>query len=413
MNGEQEMKDRDTMIIRELAKRFAEITNSPEMGQRRQRWYSHNDLQEGRPMVLCYPEGSWPELINEKELRCEGEETRIIEHSLRQKIYWHDVIRDDAAQESVLYVYPAVDLGNFGVATEYVFGENRGSYRWEHPIKNLDSDLAKLKMPEPTHDRRETERRMDAAHGLVGGILDVKLRPGLDYWTLGMTTDVIRLIGLENLFLYMYDNPHGLHRLMAFMRDAKEKTLEWYESESGLVQPNDKDGYTGSGGMAYTRSFRTDTKGPLMQAWGFAESQETVGVSPQMFGEFIFPYQLPLLNRFGLNCYGCCEPIHERLKYIMQLPRLRRVSISPWCDQAKAAEALQRNAVFSRKPNPAFICAGFNEDAARADVAGTLKAAHGCNIELIMKDTHTLQHEPWRISRWVQIAKEEIEKAFH
>jgi hypothetical protein len=26
----------------------------------------------------------------------------------------------------------------------------------------------------------------------------------------------------------------------------------------------------------------------------------------------------------------------------------------------------------------------------------------------VLKDTHTVQNEPWRIERWVQIAREEI-----
>jgi hypothetical protein len=406
------MENKDKQILCELAKKFATITNAPAMEQRRQRWYAHNDMAEGKPMVLCFPEGSWPELLGDGDLLCEDAAARGYEYSLRQKIYWHDVIGDDAAQEGCIYVSPAVDLGNYGVDVTYSYGESRGSYRWEHPIKNLDGDLARLKMPEPTHDRQETERRLEEAHGLFDGILDVRLRPGLDYWTLGMTTDIIRLIGLDDLFIYMYYNPDGLHALMAFMSESKMKMLDWYEAQVGLVQPNDKDGYTGSGGQAYTHGFDTGAASPLMRAWGFAESQETVGVSPKMFGEFIFPYQLPLLARFGLNCYGCCEPVHERLRYIQQIPRLRRVSVSPWCDQGIMAEALGRSAVFSRKPNPALICASFNEAAARADIVSTLEAAKGCNIELIMKDTHTVQNEPWRIARWVQIAHEEVDKRY-
>jgi hypothetical protein len=355
------MVSRDRRILRELAYKFAEIANSPEMELRRQRWYAHNDLAEGRPLVLCFPEGSWPELIGDGEILCEDAAARGYEYSLRQKIYWHDVLADDAAQEPCVYVTPSVDLGNYGMDAAYSYGEDRGSYRREHPMQNLGEDLGKLRMPEPFHDAEETQRRLAEAHGLFDGILDVRLRPGLDYWTLGMTDEVIRLVGLDDFFLYMYDDPEGLHKLMAFLRDAKMKMLDWYESRPELAQPNDRDGYTGSGGQAYTRDFDEGAASPLMRMWGFAESQETVGVSPGMFGEFVFPYQLPLLGRFGLNCYGCCEPVHERMGYISRIPRLRRVSVSPWCDQRAMAGALGRSAVFSRKPNPSLICASFNE----------------------------------------------------
>ena len=86
--------------------------------------------------------------------------------------------------------------------------------------------------------------------------------------------------------------------------------------------------------------------------WGFAESQETVGVSPEMYSEFIFPYQKTILERFGLNCYGCCEPLDRRWEYVRTFPRLRRVSVSPWSDVKRMAELLQGNYIFSLKPSP-------------------------------------------------------------
>ena len=58
-----------------------------------------------------------------------------------------------------------------------------------------------------------------------------------------------------------------------------------------------------------------DLKSPshvrLKDMWGFAERQETLGISPEMFREFIFPYQNGILERFGLNCCGCCEPLES------------------------------------------------------------------------------------------------------
>ena len=85
-----------------------------------------------------------------------------------------------------------------------------------------------------------------------------------------------------------------------------------------------------------------------------------------MFGEFIFPYQLPLLERFGLNCYGCCEPLDRRWSVVKQVPRLRRVSVSAWADWAKMAELLGDRYIFSLKPRPvdlAMDCSTKSESA--------------------------------------------------
>ena len=75
------------------------------------------------------------------------------------------------------------------------------------------------------------------------------------------------------------------------------------------------------------------------------------------------------------------------------------------------AEALGRDYVFSRKPNPALISTGiFDEDAIRADIRETLDVAGDCRLEIIMKDVHTLDNDPTRLARWVELAREEIEK---
>ncbi len=101
-----------------------------------------------------------------------------------------------------------------------------------------------------------------------------------------------------------------------------------------------------------------------MDMWGFGESQETVGVSPAMFAEFIFPYQLPILERFGLNCYGCCEPLDKRWHIVQRIPRLRRVSVSAWANLPRMAEMLGDRYIFSWKPAPADLAMdSFDEDA--------------------------------------------------
>ena len=75
------------------------------------------------------------------------------------------------------------------------------------------------------------------------------------------------------------------------------------------------------------------------------------------------------------------------------------------------AEALGMEYVYSRKPNPTLISTEvFDEKAIREDLRKTLSLTKGQRVEIIMKDVHTLDNEPERISRWVQIAREEIEK---
>jgi hypothetical protein len=90
------------------------------------------------------------------------------------------------------------------------------------------------------------------------------------------------------------------------------------------------------------------------------------------------------------------------------MANLKRLSISPWCDQAFMAKELGNRYGYSRKPNPSLISTDtFEEDLIRADLRETMRLAkaHGCSLEIAMKDVHTLHGEPDRLTRWVNIAR--------
>jgi hypothetical protein len=210
----------------------------------------------------------------------------------------------------------------------------------------------------------------------------------------------------------MYDHPGELHRLMAFLRDGHLAKLDFLE-ENELLSLNNDGTYVGSGGFGWTNELPgSDFNGHVrtQNLWGFTESQETVGVSPDTFAEFIFPYQLPIQERFGLNCYGCCEPLDKRWHIVKEIPNLRRVSISPWADIAVMAKNLEDQYIFSIKPRPADLAmTEFNEGRIRNELREALNKTRDCRVEVIMKDNHTIGNDPQRVVRWVQIAREEAE----
>jgi len=404
--------DRD--VLRKLARQVRDIADNPDMPARKRRWYKLNALKPERPLVLCFPEGAWGELLPQSVLECTDERLRGWEWGLRAKVYWWEHTRDDHAVEPIFDVNWHVKTSDFGVEIPYKHGENRGSYVWDPPLKDLDRDMQKLHFRELSVDRAATQETLNLAGELFGDILPARLRGGF-WWSMGLTWSAIQLIGLEQLMLLPYDNPKGLHRLMKWLSDEMLNVILWHEREGLLTLKNETD-YVGSGGVAYTdelpqKDWKPGMPVRLMDIWGFGESQETVQCSPAMFAEFVLPYQAPLLERFGLNCYGCCEGVHLRMDDILRrVPRLRRVSVAPWADQRIMAEKLAGKCVFSRKPNPALICVDFDEDAIRKDLRETLSIAGALALEIIMKDTHTVQNQPQRVTRWVQMALEEAQE---
>ncbi|MDA0321620.1 MAG: hypothetical protein O2923_02740 [Verrucomicrobia bacterium] len=412
------LAEKDITTIRRLAEQKARLAEDPVNVERRNAWYAHDSGGDSRPMILAEHGG----VADEKKLRpshepgCEDDWARGIESAIVNEIFSFDVLKTDEVVESAWDVGWQVSSTGYGVEAEHHRSEQTsvmGAESWDAAIQDLDAEFHGLTPRTFSVDREATLAAKQRLEALFDGILEVRLR-GMPWWSMGMTGVASQVVGLEGLMLEMLDNPEGIHRLMAFLRDDHLAAVEWYANE-GLLTLNNENDYIGSGTRGYSRDLPDTSShnghdvepGDL---WVLLESQETVGISPEMFEEFVFPYQLSVAERFGRCYYGCCEPVHSRVHLIKQLPGIARISVAPWADQAVMADECGREIVFSRKPNPTLIStATVDEDAIRADLQHTLEVARGCRIELIMKDVHTLNNEPHRIVRWVELAREAVD----
>ena len=406
------LNQRDRLILRELAKQVADLAARPVEEEKRELWYRHNALEPTRPLVFCDPENGWNEILTPETLQCEGGLARAWEWHLRREVFWGAQMRDDKVIEPVFNVGHVYTETDWGLRETRIGGEGGGSWRWEAPLKTYD-DMDKLRFPQITVDYEATQELLQLAQETFGDILQVRLKT-VWWWSFGMTQTLVYLRGLEQIMYDMVDCPDELHRLMAFLRDGHAARLDFLEKK-GLLFLNNDGTYVGSGGFGWTHELpQPDFNGHVrpVDMWGFAESQETVGISASMFEEFIFPYQLSLLERFGLNCYGCCEPLDSRWHVVEKFPRLRRVSMSPWVNVEVMAERLGNRYIFSWKPHPGVLATDtFDEEFVRQTLRQGLRALkrNDCRVEIIMKDCHTIRHDPQRVIRWVQIAKEEAE----
>ena len=417
----QAVQDRASLVItraeretlRRLAGQVADLASRPIEAEKRDLWRRHNALEATRPVIFCDPENGWNEIILPEQLECRGQLGRWWEMHLRKEIYWGVHMGDDYPIEPTFDVFHVHSGGleEWGLKETIIGGDHGGSYRWDAPIKSED-DLARLHYPKVQVDREATQHLVELAQAILGDLLTVRVRTNW-WWSLGMTMRVAFLRGLTQMMYDLVDNPDLIHRLMTMMRDGTLALLDRLEEED-LLSLNNDGSYVGSGGLGWSTELPAPDFGGkvrLRDMWGFAESQETVGISPQMFAEFVFPYQLPVLERFGLNCYGCCEPLDSRWHIVMQIPRLRRVSVSAWANVPRMAERLGDAYVFSWKPNPAALATDtLDEDRIRSGLRKTFAETRGCRLEAIMKDNHTIGGNPQNVIRWCQIAREEAER---
>jgi len=404
------VKDRGILVT--LAERVASCAADPINAVKRDLWYRHNTLESTRPVIFCDPENGWGEIITERDLACEGDIARTWEMTLRKELFWSESMGDDRVVTGIFDVPHVYEESDWGMREKIIGGQDGGSYVWDPPLKNWEEDFGRLRSPSITVDHEATDRLYSLACGLFDGVLDVRVGNPW-WWTLGMTWTLVNLRGLMRIMYDCYDYPGELKRLMAFLRDGTLAKLDYLE-RNGLLRLNNDGTYVGSGGFGWTRELPAPgyREGCVRTAdmWGFCESQETSTWSPEMFGEFIFPYQLPILERFGLNCYGCCEPLDKRWHIVRRIPRLRRVSVSPWADTAVMAEMLGSGYIYSLKPLPTDIAVRvIDEDRIRKNLRRVIETCRGTRLEIIMKDNHTIGKNPDNVIRWCAIAREEAD----
>ncbi len=406
----------DRMVLRELAKRVAELSQKPEMDKKRKLWKKHNALERTRPVVLCDPENGWNEIITTQDIKCVNSVARYWEDHLRKQIFWGEKMGDDYVVEPIFnvpYIYKDIPWAIRGldrVSTSKKTAEDGKAYHIDAILDDF-SMLDRIIAPTLELDYDTTWRSLALAHTIFDGILAVQLNT-VWFWSFGLTDDYVFLRGIEKLLFDFIDEPDNLHALMKILLNGTMDRLDFLESE-GLLCLNNNSAFTGSGGMGYidgvmpapdfTGSVRTK------DMWGLAESQVTIGVSPDMFEEFIFPYQKQLMERFALTCYGCCEPMDDRMDIVKRVGNLRRVSVSAWADRRIMSEKLKHDYIYSLKPNPAMISSAvIDKDLIRKYIKESLALTKDNCLEVVMKDNHTLGNNPENIITWTKMLKAEI-----
>jgi len=107
------ISEKDKRILRDLAKKIADIANMPEQETKRQMWFRHNSLERIKPMVLILPEGGWKELVSEKDLEIGDSFCRGYELQLWRIIYQWEYMRDDSVVEPVIKSPLAIEDSNW------------------------------------------------------------------------------------------------------------------------------------------------------------------------------------------------------------------------------------------------------------------------------------------------------------
>ena len=411
--------EKDKAILQNLAEKVAEISALPIQDKTFKAWKGLNSLKPERPMFMI-DQLPWGELNRDGDmnLECEDWLTRHFEWQLRETLYRWNRIQDDRVVTNTIRVPKAIHNTGFGmtVQEERIPGQ-AGTAADSHDYKDIlkdEEDLEKIQTPKIWEDKEASQKYLDIAKDIFGGIMSIT-QSGCD--TYGHTWDIVSTWhGVEECMYDIADRPEFIHKILNKMFGLMQYQMDEYEKLGVIDVGNpiihctgaycdELPGFKGESEEELDK-FRYSTK----NVWTYGSAQLFSMVSPETHDEFEIAYQIKWYERFGMGYYGCCEPLDMKIDVISKLPNIRKISMSPWVNKERGAEAMAGRYVFSNKPNPAFLSSdiAWIPELVRKDLIETYTIAgkYGNPCELILKDVSTVGNKPERLMEWAKIAAE-------
>ncbi len=421
---------KDYEILRKLGRVVQEHSEKTATRQQEKlaSWKVLNGLRSSRPMFMI-DQLPWNEMmhIDELKLHCQDPELRQVETQLRRSIFKFTHFEDDTVILSEIRIQKHAKITNFGLQSQVEFSDNPitetggdsvHGQAFTDQLKSED-DLHKIGMPTVEPLDALNKQREEMYNEIFHGILQVKMGgflPNFHAWD-----QIVEWHGVTESVMDLLDRPEFMHKIISRTLESRLALLDQLEEHNLLDVGNPIIHCTG----AYTDELpgydcencaspkspschKTLNCGSAKNMWTYGAAQIFATVSPAMHDEFDIKYAKKWYERFGLGYYGCCEPLDSKIDIIRKLPNVRKISISPWANVERAAEAIHGDYVISSKPSPAYFATSDTLDMAAitADFENALASAnkHGCNIEFILKDVSTIQKDVKKLTQWAKLA---------
>lgn len=403
------LKDRER--LREIAFQKAALAHSARNDEILAMWHKQAKGVRDTPTVrLLF--SNFREEVLDTRLRCEGKDARKLERELLSFMVGRELFDDDTPVSDTFDVNLFTKVMPFGAIPSLVRAEKTNGYHIEPISDDIEADIDLFRGGSFSVDLQGTEDWCAYADEIFGDILPTRITmPSLT----GMITNpLVKLINMETYYMSMYDTPEALHEIMEMATGVYERYYDYLEEKKLLLPTN---GCSNLNQESFCFTDELPTEGEITstkQMWGFLESQESTAVSPEMFGEFVYPYQDRLVKRFGLLSYGCCERVDAIWEdYLSKWTNLRKLSVSPFNNEQQIGDYLRGSrVVYYSKPRAEYVTnvGPLDEDAIRKYFKGVCEAASGCLFEVAQREVGTIYGDFARGKRYVELAEESIER---
>lgn len=399
---------KEKALVRELAKQYREIAESPKHVRMRKRFRDNNDLKIVRPPLLM-DEIPWHEMDLNGELTCvcENDALRGMEWRLRSELFRERHFACDNFIEPCWPVYKSYSSTGNGLSVkEEIVAVDDRNHIVSHHYEDVLADERALEAyhdPVITAYPEKDAQNMAFAEDVLGGVLPVELRGHGIYYA--PWDQIARLRGVEPILTDIYDRPEYLHKIAGLFAQGMQSEMDQMEA-LGLYDARNPYLHCTPGAVTLPREPKPGS-GVCKDIWFRTMAQMFSSVSPAAHYEFDMQYSAPLASRCAYTYYGCCEPLSDRIDVLKKAyPNLRKIGVSPWADVAVSAEQIGGDYVLSRKPNPAHVAIQTEPEQIRAEITETVSLClrFGCPCDVTLKDISTVSYRPQNLIVWAETA---------
>ncbi|MBE6725438.1 MAG: hypothetical protein E7576_09660 [Ruminococcaceae bacterium] len=404
-------------VVRDLARRYADIAFSAESFEKAANWGRLNALDASARPPIILDQLPWHEFAGYEDLKCVCADPflRGLESYFRSELFR---IRHFGADLVLPPFYPlgkVYDDTGCGVSTVTQDESDHAGAQTHLYVDQLpdEESLSKLKNRVITAHPEETARRKAAVEEVIGDLMEV--RPtGTVIWA-AIWDRITFWKGAEACLYAVIDEPEFVHAMMKRFLEIEMDAIDQLEAQNLLA--------AGPGIKCHCVEtyvdedrFRAIDQNHIrtQDCWIAGAAQIFSEISPAMHDEFEIEYMKPLYDRFGWVNYGCCEPLSQKIDIIRRMKTVRSISASPWTKVDMQAEAMGGDFVMLRKPNPAHIRSGSPDvDAVKKEIRETLRACrrNGTPVAFVLKDITTVNSRAEGLGEWADLVRAEIENS--
>jgi len=377
-----------------LIDQMEEILESPRNLANKRFWESQiwpRDMWRGFPKLrpsqgipfLVFPDNALWAKILKVDLREYYSNPEVhLKTQLKMNIYHFNHWEDNTYYTKDLSIWFGVitELSFFG--PKIIFFPNREGWIKSPPLLQKKESLECLKQPD--FYKSGLMPKIHEFYERMNELVDGRLRVLFPMWVRGPFCIAAHLRGLDNIIMDMLEDPKFVHTLMRFITDSEK---EWAKERSKFLHS------------------------PIEKTFLFNDEVGLPLITPEMYEEFVLPYEIELANFYGGILYWhSCGDTSDFINLIKRIPGLRMFHVGPRTDVLRAAVAFGPDASLDVDLDPFRDVLEADEEKMKSKIKKIIDICTERDVSFCIRadgfqPVHTLKEDLPKIKLWIDLAQ--------